>query len=37
LLQAILPQLLLSVLLFPIVSRMIARLDRLRLMRFRKF
>lgn len=35
-LQAILPQLLLSVLLYPIISRMIARLDRLRLTRFRE-
>ncbi|MGB3378740.1 MAG: rod shape-determining protein MreD [Allopontixanthobacter sediminis] len=36
-LLALVPQLLLSVLLFPIISRMIARLDRLRLTRFRKF
>lgn len=36
-LAAMVPQLLLSLLLFPIVSRMIARLDRLRLTRFREF
>lgn len=36
-LLALVPQLLLSVLLFPIISRMVARLDRLRLTRFRKF
>lgn len=36
-LLAIVPQLLLSLMLFPIVSRMVARLDRLRLTRFRKF
>lgn len=35
-LLALVPQLLLSVLLFPIVSRMVARFDRLRLTRFRK-
>ncbi|MDZ4307327.1 rod shape-determining protein MreD [Allopontixanthobacter sp.] len=35
-LLALVPQLLLSVLLFPIISRMIASLDRLRLTRFRK-
>ncbi len=34
-LLGLLPQLLLSVLLFPIISRMVARLDRLRLTRFR--
>jgi rod shape-determining protein MreD len=34
-LMGLLPQLLLSLLLFPIISRMIARLDRLRLTRFR--
>ena len=36
-LQAFVPQLLLSLMLFPIISRMIARLDRIRLTRFRKF
>lgn len=33
---ALIPQALLSVLLFPIIARMVARLDRLRLMRIRK-
>jgi len=36
-LLALIPQLLLSLLLFPIISRMIARLDRLRLTRFQEF
>ena len=36
-LLALVPQLLLSLMLFPIISRMIARLDRLRLTRFREF
>ncbi len=36
-LLALIPQLLLSLMLFPIISRMIARLDRLRLTRFQEF
>ncbi len=36
-LQAIVPQLLLSLLLFPMIARMIALLDRMRLTRFREY